>query len=381
MALYLSDPYRKTMEITIPDTVKSKGYHYFLLEDSIVAPPVEHYTKGDAAFIDNQPVDYTVIEDGHLQCKVENIESGAKKELTIDWPRRLQHMQDNIARILLTAAVDKLLHVDVLDASTEEECYILVDTEDIGFVSLEKIENFVNHLIESNLPIQEHADSVEIAGIDESKSVGPVLKQTGELALFAIKKVEKIEQGLKLSFAAGRAALDDYRNHRYLTKNLSMYLQASTTKDIWRAVKKLQGKIDGQKKTIDELEAKLGLEQVQEFMSRRRTIQGVGYIYLTLENINFKNFKNLTQAIQKKAKTVQIYGIPNGNEAQIHVIRSADVNVDLKKILDSLDDEHLDGTGNLYRVQANVPRGNMTRVMETFLFKIQRELADEKKND
>lgn len=378
MALYLSEPYRKTMNITVPDTVKSKGYHYFLLEDSIVAPPIEKYSAGDALFIDNQAVEYSATGDGHIQCKVETAESGKEKELSIDWARRLQHMQDNIARILLIAAVDKLIHHPILDAETAEECFVLIDTDDIGFMTLEKIENFVNHLIESNLPIQEHSDSVEIATVGEHKSYGPVLKQTGELALFAVKSVEKTEEGLKINFVTGKAALDDYRSHRYLTKNLSMYLNVHTPKEIWQGVKSLQGKIDDQKKTIDSLESQLGLEQVQEFMARRRSIDGVGYIYLTLENINFKNFKQLTSAIQKKPKTVQIYGIPNGSNAQIHVIRSADLNVDLKKIMDEINDGELDGTGNLFRVQANVSHGRMAHIMEAFLYRIQKEIAKTK---
>lgn len=378
MALYLSEPYRKTMNITVPDTVKSKGYHYFLLDDSIVAPPIEKYSVGDALFINKQPVEYTVTDDGHIQCKAESADSGEEKELSIDWPRRLQHMQNNIARILLIAAVEKLIHCKILDAETAEECFVLVDTDDIGFMALEKIENFVNHLIESNLPIQDHLKSVDIATVGERKSYGPVLKQTGELALFAVKSVEKTEDGLKLNFVTGKAALDDYRSHRYLTKNLSMYLNVHTTKEIWQGVKKLQGKIDDQKKAIDSLEAQLGLEQVQEFMARRRLVDGVGYIYLTLENINFKNFKHLTESIQKKPKTVQIYGIPNGSDAQIHVIRSADVNVDLKQILDEINTGDLDGTGNLYRIQANVSHERMARVMESFLYRIQKDIAEGK---
>ena len=113
-------------------------------------------------------------------------------------------------------------------------------------------------------------------------------------------------------------------------------------------------------------------------MARRRSIDGVGYIYLTLENINFKNFKQLTSAIQKKPKTVQIYGIPNGSNAQIHVIRSADLNVDLKKIMDEINDGELDGTGNLFRVQANVSHGRMAHIMEAFLYRIQKEIAKTK---
>ena len=51
MARYLREPYRNSMKITVPETVKSKDYHYFLLEDSIVAPPVEGYYTGDKIFI------------------------------------------------------------------------------------------------------------------------------------------------------------------------------------------------------------------------------------------------------------------------------------------------------------------------------------------
>lgn len=64
--------------------------------------------------------------------------SGEEAELAIDWPRRLQSMQNNIARILFAGALEKLLHAKVLSGSTEEVCYLVVDAEDIGFMSLEK---------------------------------------------------------------------------------------------------------------------------------------------------------------------------------------------------------------------------------------------------
>ncbi|MFR6437340.1 MAG: hypothetical protein ACLUOC_05515, partial [Peptoniphilaceae bacterium] len=232
MALYLREPYRKSMKITVPDTVKSKGFDYFLLEDSIVAPPVEGYYAGDKITIDGEAVDYTA-EGGRIQCKMPAAKSGEEAELAIDWPRRLQSMQNNIARILFAGALEKLLHAKVLSGSTEEVCYLVVDAEDIGFMSLEKIENYVNHLIESNLPIQEEKGEVTIPSVDKVYSVGPLLKNTGEVALFAIQKIEKEEEGLKLTFVCGKSALDDYRNHRYLTKNLSMYLKESTTQGIW----------------------------------------------------------------------------------------------------------------------------------------------------
>lgn len=372
MALYLREPYRKSMKITVPDTVKSKGFDYFFLEDSIVAPPVEGYYTGDKITLDGEAVDYTV-EGGRIQCKMDAAESGKEAELSIDWPRRLQSMQNNIARILFTCALEKLLHAKVLLGSTEEACYLVVDAEDIGFMSLEKIENYVNHLIESNLPIQEEKGEVTIPSVDKVYSVGPLLKNTGEVALFAIQKIEKEEEGLKLTFVCGKCALDDYRNHRYLTKNLSMYLKENTTQGIWQAVKKLHGKIDEQKKKIDSMEEAMAMEQVHEFMAKRRTVEGVGYIYTTLENINFKSFKYLSNAIQKKAKTVQIYGIPNGNEAQIHILRSADVPVDLKEIMDRLKGD-LEGSGNMYHVQINVPRTQMNPLMERFLIAIQKQL-------
>ncbi len=38
----------------------------------------------------------------------------------------------------------------------------------------------------------------------------------------------------------------------------------------------------------------------------------------------------------------------------------------------------LDGTGNLYRIQANVSHERMARVMESFLYRIQKDIAEGK---
>lgn len=377
MALYMTDPYRKKMEITIPPTVHSKGYEHFLLEDSIVQPPVEGYTRGDLAYYNDKPISYSVDENGRIQYRIKDISAGETGTLSIDWSRRLQNMQNNLARILFADAAATLLHADVLGAETEDKCYLLVDTQDVGFMTLEKLENLVNHLIESNLPVVEKDGKLSVSGVESVVSYAPAPSATGELALFAITDAEKTEGGIRLYFLCGAEALEDYRKHRYLKNNLSLYLKEDAPAGIWQAVKKLQGQIDTLKQEKQELESRLGLEQVQEFMDRRRSINGYGYIYLTLENINFKNFKNLTGAIQRKPRTVQIYGIPNGSEAQIHVIRSQDTHVDLKKILNDLEKERdgIDGTGNMYRVQLNVAYRDMAHIMEAFLMRIQSELA------
>lgn len=366
------------MNLIVPSTVTSKGYQHFFLGDSIVTPPIKNYTKGDIALLGNHPLQLEVDQAGNTKCMTKEIEEGKELVLEINWTNRLQMMQDNIARIILRICLKELNGIEPLFESTEEGTYFILPVDDFGFQNLEKLEDLANRLVQSNLPIfytNQENKQVKIGSYDPEDSYGPKLANTGEVSIIAIGDLRQTEEGLKLAFHAGNKALAEYRRHRALARNLGIFFQNDDPAQIWSEVKKLKKKIDDLKEEKKHLEADLGLEEVNEFLSFKRVVSDTAYIYRVLNKVNFKNLKNVIQNIQQKKRHIQIYGIPNGADAQVIVASSPDLPINIKNIMDEVGKKYqLEGSGNLYKIQANCPYYLMREIMEEFLLAIQSQL-------
>lgn len=381
MSLYLNEPYKKKMTINISSSVTSQGFSHFFLEDSIVTPPIERYTKGDQAYLNGQNLSMEMDQAGNIKFMVEKFEENTDSLLEVNWTNRIQMMQDNISRIILRICFKELEGIDPIYESTEEGCYFILPLEDFGFQSLEKLEDLANRIVQANLPItytDETKSKVKIGNYNDQLSFGPKLEKTGEVAIITIGELEKIDEGLKLHFHSGNRALSEYRRHRALARNLGILLNTNDPGQIWSEVKKLKSRIDNLKEEKKELEVSLGLEEVNEFLSYKRVVSDTAYIYRVLNNVNFKLLKQVIQSIQQKKRHVQIYGIPNGADGQIIVASSTDLPLNLKLIMEEVSTKYqLKGTGNLYKVQANCPYYLMREIMEEFLLKIQSTLTKE----
>lgn len=378
MSLYKKNPYKKQMNVTIENTIQRKGNTHFFLENSIVAAAIPHYSTGDIAQINGKDVIIEKDSNGTEKFTVADLDESENAILTIDWSHRLQMMQNNIGRILLRIAFKQLLDITPLYENTETNPYFDLPLSDLGFQTLEKLEDLTNRMIQSNFPIEyedEEWEKVKIGSYPSEKSYGPKLQNTGECAVLSLGNIEKIEQGLRLYYFTGQQAISDYRRHRSLVRNLGIFFQTSDPGKIWSEVKKLSGTVETLKSENKQLESSLGLEEVQEFIDTRREVEGISYIYRVLNDVNFKNIKNVISTIQQKKGFVQIYGIPNGTECQVIVARSQDVPVDLKEIMDSISHKFsIQGSGNMFKIQGNCSRIFMHGVMEEFLLAIQTKM-------
>lgn len=113
---------------------------------------------------------------------------------------------------------------------------------------------------------------------------------------------------------------------------------------------------------------------VESFKTFSTEVSGLNYIYKVLEDVNINELREVSNYIFKDKDFIQIYGIKNGNNSKILILRSQNLNFDLKKIFVKLK-EHFSytGTGNMYTLDINCHEENITRIMESFLIEIKRE--------
>lgn len=127
-------------------------------------------------------------------------------------------------------------------------------------------------------------------------------------------------------------------------------------------------------KKEDEERTSLFFQAVESFKNFSTEFSGLNYIYKVLQDINLKELREISNYILKEDDFIQIYGLKNGSKSKILILRSQNLNFDLKKIFEKLKDHFtFTGTGNMYTLDIQCKEEDLTRIMESFLIEIRRE--------
>jgi alanyl-tRNA synthetase len=160
-------------------------------------------------------------------------EAGASVRGRVDWPRRLEHMQQHTGQHILSQAFVELFGAQTRSfRMTSDACEIDVD---LGGPSDERVERAVtraNEIVWEDREVRVHAltaeeaarlplrkDSarggelrvIEIAGFDFSPCGGTHARRTGEVGVLVARQWERAKGLVRVTFAAGVRALEDYR--------------------------------------------------------------------------------------------------------------------------------------------------------------------------
>ncbi|MDU5184488.1 MAG: alanyl-tRNS synthetase [Peptoniphilus harei] len=128
------------------------------------------------------------------------------------------------------------------------------------------------------------------------------------------------------------------------------------------------------KKKEDEERTSLFYQAVESFKNFSTEFSGLNYIYRVLQDINLKELREISNYILKEDDFIQIYGLKNGSKSKILILRSQNLNFDLKKIFEKLKDHFtFTGTGNMYTLDIQCKEEDLTRIMESFLIEIRRD--------
>lgn len=124
----------------------------------------------------------------------------------------------------------------------------------------------------------------------------------------------------------------------------------------------------------DEERTSLFYQAVESFKNFSTEFSDLNYIYKVLQDINLKELREISNYILKEDDFIQIYGLKNGSKSKILILRSQNLNFDLKKIFEKLKDHFtFTGTGNMYTLDIQCKQEDLTRIMESFLIEIRRE--------
>lgn len=310
--LYYTNPWQQELQTTILRQAKKGDHHLIVLKETIFYP-----TGGgqphDLGTINGIPLLYVFEEEGVIFHAIAKPLRDDEALCLLDWPRRLDHMQQHSGQHLLSA-----LFQDMYDYATEsfhlgnDYCSIDILTPDLSKDIQSAAEAKVNQTIFENLPLhtyilspQELTDVplrkrpelegdlriVEIAELDYSPCSGTHVLATGQIGLLKIIKTEKYKGMIRVYFLCGNRALKDYGGKHELSTSLGSLLSVPEHDVVARVHSELQQK--------RELEKKLKDLQSERMQLRAQAIisQGSSPFFLDLPGNTIEEGNQLARAI------------------------------------------------------------------------------------
>ncbi|MDO5713590.1 MAG: hypothetical protein Q4Q07_04080, partial [Tissierellia bacterium] len=180
--IYLDNPYKKTL-VTSPIPLEGEK-NIFLPKETIFLKETPHY-KGEISRINGEK-----REDGNLKVQLANHKESIT--LSLSWEERLQFLQDSMARVLLSISIKHLLQEDTVDYYLDKKSWIELETSDLSFRDMDRIEDLTNYLLQGNFPFysdsydEEDKTMIYIGEYEGVPHYGPHLQYTGEVSLIKI---------------------------------------------------------------------------------------------------------------------------------------------------------------------------------------------------
>ncbi|MCM3610235.1 DHHA1 domain-containing protein [Planococcus sp. MERTA32b] len=245
--IYYQDAAAKTAMANVLETgIDAKG-HYAVLDRSCFYPegggqPADKGVIGQTEVTDVQALD------GEIRHYIAGRLEAGEYEISIDWERRFDHMQQHTGQHLLSAIFEDELGMPTKSFHLgTERVSIDLDVSKISADQIKIVEKQVNSLIYSQLPIETewvaqeqamgmklrkkpavHGDIrlVKIADIDINACGGTHLSNTAQLGLLKIIRTEKAKGGTRVYFLSGKRAMEHFDLLQSVTDQLTISLNA-----------------------------------------------------------------------------------------------------------------------------------------------------------
>jgi len=386
--VYLENPYLRQLEARILEKKYSNNKYYVKTNKTIFYPNLAGGQPGDKGNINGVEV-VEVYEDGNdiIHVLKNNIYSD-KAKLTIDWNNRFDYMQQHSGQHLLSSVFYKLFNGETIGFYLGKEyVYIDVNIPKISKEDIEKVEQFANKIIFSNFSIKsyivekEEIDKipvrkeptvnsniriVEIDGIDFSPCCGTHVRNTGEIGLIKIRKVEPYKNNIRVEFVCGYRALKDYTWKNHYIMKISNLLSCKD-KDVMDRFEKIYNNREKLEKENKLLKEKLCKYEAKELLQKSKVVEGVNVIFNKLNDYKFESIENITKYLKSMNNNVIILGMENDKNSKFIISRSSNLNINIKNILNKISrNAKVKGGGNAQTIHGGCSSEDLDEILMAF---------------
>ena len=310
---------------------------------------------------------------------------------TIDWPRRLDHMQQHSGQHLLSAVfAHELRAMTVSFHLGEEVSTIDLATETLAHHSLERVERIANELIaedrsvtvtqvsradaEAKLaagilrklpPIEGTIRLIEIADYDLNACGGTHVHATGQIGGLHLRSVERVRQGLRVEFVCGLRAVTSARQDYGALSRTASALSVSRNQ-VPEAAERVLSEVKAAQKRSEKILEELAGYQAARLAVEEQIHRGIREVRRTFPDREAAYVKLLASRLAASVpQTVALFAATQQEPAVIVLSRSSGMEFHCGDVLKAaLAESGLRGGGSADLAQGQAPRSQADEILQ-----------------
>jgi len=347
--LYYVDSTLCTFQATVISSELVDGRHHVVLDQTAFYPTSGGQPFDTGTLGGHEVSDVTDLEDGSIAHVLDHpLEAARRVTGEINWPRRLDHMQQHSGQHILSAAFDRLSGVRTVsfhmgaDTSTIDLArevssaeIAAAETEASRIVFEDRVVSvrFASDEEAARLPLRKEPARtgtlrlVDIADFDLSACGGTHVPRTGMIGLIAIAGSERFKGGSRVSFVCGSRAL---RAHAHLrdTAAAASRLLSVAVRDLPAAIERVQADVKSLTRAQRDLQEEVSAQRAIALRGRAEPIQGFARVVLSeVGGWDAGAIKTLAAGIVSEPGYVAVL-VGDGTPAPVVIARSSDVGFD-----------------------------------------------------
>ncbi|MEW6723359.1 MAG: DHHA1 domain-containing protein [Bacillota bacterium] len=363
--LYYNDSYLVSFHarVVAVDPADEPGLYRVIL-DRTAFYPESGGQPADGGTIAGHPVtgvteqDDQVVHLVRLEATIAQSLVGQEVEGAIDWPRRLDHLQQHAGQHLLSAAFEQLYDADTIGFHLgDEEVTIDLTLDELTVEAAKAAERRVNQVVLENRPIRvrwadpeeaaglplrkrpERAGTlrlIEVEGFDLNACGGTHPRRTGEVGLVKIIGWERMRRQVRVRFFCGWRALSDYSLKNEIVAGLVATLAVPAVQ-LRDEAARLQESLAAADRELRQLRQELlAAEAAALLAGASSNPAGLRVLVRRWEGREAGELRLLAQMTLKEAtSTIVVFGSVQAEKAHLVLGRSNDLELDVRPALNA----------------------------------------------
>jgi alanyl-tRNA synthetase len=282
-------------------------------------------------------------------------EIGATVSGRIDWPRRLDHIQQHTGQHILSQAFVTLFNAPtkgfrVMDASCEIDVELLNPTDEVIERAVELANNVIwedrQITIKTVTPEEARQLSlrkestregalrlIEVEGFDLTPCGGTHAFRTGEVGVIAVRAWERAKGLTRIEFVAGTRALADYRRANKTARAVAALYSSARDDAAKLTVRMLDEnkELHRRVRALEEIAARVEAGELLAGASVKPS--GTRIVSKIFDNRDAESLKHLAQALIAHSHTIALLGSRDHGAARLVFARSVDTNGDMNMLI------------------------------------------------
>ena len=273
----------------------------------------------------------------------------------VDWPRRLDHIQQHTGQHILSQAFVTLFKAPTRGFRVlESSCEIDVELQEPSTEKIERAVELANNVIwedraitisnvtseqasELSLRKEPSRDGelrlIEIEGFDLTPCGGTHAYRTGEVGMIVVRSWERAKGLTRIDFVAGTRALADYRKANRSAREVAALFSSARDDIPHLAAQALEEnkELHRRVRMLGEIAAEV---EAQKLLSSAQVVSGeVRVVTSIFDARDAESLKKLAQALIANPGTVALLGSRDNDTARMVFARSADAPGDMNSLM------------------------------------------------